>query len=62
MAGQRGKVFGDEARRWVRGRLPTADYYAKVYAEERKRAEGQVDAAVRRRRSNSSSSAAQQTG
>jgi hypothetical protein len=51
MAAERGKVVNDEARRWVGGQLPTAEYYAKAYAEERARAEVQVEHALRLRRS-----------
>lgn len=52
MASNRGKVLNEDAQRWVGGQLPTAEYYAKVYEEERKRARDQVahTLSVRRRR------------
>jgi hypothetical protein len=60
MAGSRGKVINDDAKRWGGGQLPTAEYYAKVFSEERERAAEQVERALVVRRSRRHSSAAAQ--
>lgn len=49
--------MSEDARQWVGGKLPTAEYYAKVYAQERQLAEQQVERALSVRRSARRSSA-----
>jgi hypothetical protein len=39
---EREKIVSDAAKRWMRGTLPTTEYYAEVYKREREEAEKQV--------------------
>lgn len=58
MAGSRGKVINDDAKLWVGGKLPTAEYYAKMYARERELARKQVERELLQRRARRQSAAA----
>ncbi len=44
---EREKVVNDDAKRWTAGRLPSAEYFAKVYAEERASARREVTRALK---------------
>jgi hypothetical protein len=46
---KRGKVTPDDARRWARGELPSAEFFERIYREERERAEQEVDRLISRR-------------
>lgn len=37
------KAVSDDGRRWVSGRMPSADYFAKVYEAEKKEARKDVN-------------------